>query len=385
MPSSAASARVEGSGVSGRIAPRRTPSRRALSSWRESGSRALRSSSTSISGARLVRVEWSTKSALKWTLTPGREGSSFNAVKLRILLPGSLAALVVASAAAATGTPQVVARIPTGSRPCSEAGGFGALWVGNNGSGTLARIDPKRNKVTKTVRVGAGPCGVAIGAGSVWVDGYSSASVVRVNPRRMKVVKRIHLPDLIWDVTFGARSVWATETTLGYVDRIDPKKNRVRKRIKLPRGSRPANLRYGAGAVWVGQQSGNRIFRIDVRTNRVTSVRVGNGPRSLAVSPTAVWVSNSADNTVSRIDPATRTVVATIPVGQLPENAAIAGDGTVFVPSVNDGTVSRIDPATNQVIGTIPVGQRPFPAAFAFGDVWVPSYGGRDVYRIHVG
>src|SRR5690242_20235289 len=121
----------------------------------------------------------------------------------------SLAAAAVASGA--TGTARVVARIQTGSGPCSEVGGFGAVWVGNNGGGTLARIDPASNKVTKRIRVGPGPCGVAIGAGSVWVDGYSSASVIRVNPKRIKVVKRIKLPDQIWDVAFGAGSVWATE------------------------------------------------------------------------------------------------------------------------------------------------------------------------------
>jgi hypothetical protein len=43
------------------------------------------------------------------------------------------------------------------------------------------------------------------------------------------------------------------------------------------------------------------------------------------------------------------------------------------------------DPATNKVIDTIAVGAQPFPAAFAFGDIWVPIYGGRAVYRIHVG
>ncbi len=91
------------------------------------------------------------------------------------------------------------------------------------------------------------------------------------------------------------------------------------------------------------------------------------------------------DNTVSRIDPSTRKVVATIPVGEQPDNAAVAGDGTVFVPNVSGGTVSRIDPATNMVVGTIAVGAKPFPSAYAFGDVWVPIYGGRDVDRIHVG
>lgn len=201
----------------------------------------------------------------------------------------------------------------------------------------------------------------------------------------MKVVKRIELPDQIWDVTFGAGSVWATETNLGYVVRISARTNRIQHRFRLPRGVQLGNLRFGGGAVWVGQQYGERIFRIDVSTGRVSSVRVGRGPRSVAVSPTAVWVSNALGNTVSRIDPATRKVVATIPVGGNPGNAAVAGDGTVFVPNVLDGTVSRIDPATDTVIDTIAVGAKPFPAAWAFGDVWVPSYGGEDVYRIHIG
>jgi hypothetical protein len=36
------------------------------------------------------------------------------------------------------------------------------------------------------------------------------------------------------------------------------------------------------------------------------------------------------------------------------------------------------------VINTTDVGPRPFPAASAFGDIWVPSSGGTDVYRVHV-
>jgi len=77
--------------------------------------------------------------------------------------------------------------------------------------------------------------------------------------------------------------------------------------------------------------------------------------------------------------------VATIRVGAGPENAAVATDGTVFVPNVFDDSVSRIDPATNKVVQTIPVGVKPFPAASAFGDIWVPSAGGTEVYRLHIG
>src|SRR5262249_33120543 len=153
---------VEGNEVPALREPLRTPSRSARSSWSDSVSGALRLSSTSTSGARLLPDDWSTKPAPKWTLTPSRDGSSLEGVKLRALLVAPAVVLVaVTASAAATGTPQVVARIKTGSRPCSEVGGFGAVWVGNNGGGTLARINPKTNKVTGKVRVGAGPCGVA--------------------------------------------------------------------------------------------------------------------------------------------------------------------------------------------------------------------------------
>jgi YVTN family beta-propeller protein len=127
------------------------------------------------------------------------------------------------------------------------------------------------------------------------------------------------------------------------------------------------------------------VFRIDPRTNKVTWIRVGSTPRSVAASSSAIWVSNHLSNTVSRINPKTRKVVATIRVGKQPENAAIADDGTVFVPNLGSNTVSRIDPATNTVVDTIPVGTKPFPAASAFGDIWVPSAGGTDVYRVHIG
>ena len=208
--------------------------------------------------------------------------------------------------------------------------------------------------------------------------------MIRVNPTKLKVMKRIVLPDQIWDVAFGAGSVWATEPNLGYVLRINTKTNKVRRKIRIPGFAGPANLRYGGGAVWVGALLGRKVFRIDARTNRVSSVRVGRGPRSLAVTSTAIWVSNRLSNTVSRIDPRLRKVVATIRVGSQPENAAVADDGTVFVPNLAANTVSRIDPATNTVIDVIAVGNKPFPAANAFGDIWVPSAGGNDVYRLHL-
>jgi YVTN family beta-propeller protein len=44
-----------------------------------------------------------------------------------------------------------------------------AIWVANSGDGTVSRIDPATNAVTKTISVGHRPLGVAFANGLVWV------------------------------------------------------------------------------------------------------------------------------------------------------------------------------------------------------------------------
>ncbi|MBA3366516.1 MAG: hypothetical protein H0U03_12175, partial [Actinobacteria bacterium] len=67
-------------------------------------------------------------------------------MKTRRTLSGlALAALLLAAAAAAAG-PRVTAVVRTGNAPCGAVAAFGALWVANYRSGTVVRIDPRRNR-----------------------------------------------------------------------------------------------------------------------------------------------------------------------------------------------------------------------------------------------
>src|SRR5919109_1063075 len=167
-------------------------------------------------------------------------------------------ALVLPLAASASeqelGEAKVVAKIETDFKPCSEAAGFGYLWVANYGAGSLSRIDPATNTVTGTVRLGlvSQPCGLGVGAGALWVTGYGEAQVLRVDPAALRVVKRIPAGSGVWDVIYAAGSVWATDHVRGVVSRINPRTNRIGARIKT--GGAPSNLRFGFGSVWVGSQ-----------------------------------------------------------------------------------------------------------------------------------
>jgi YVTN family beta-propeller protein len=68
-------------------------------------------------------------------------------------------------------------------------------------------------------------------------------------------------------------------------------------------------------------------------------------------------VNQTVAGTVSVINGRTNTVVATIPVGINPEEAAVnPKTNTIYVTNDGGGTVSVISGKTNTVVATIPVG-----------------------------
>ena len=46
--------------------------------------------------------------------------------------------------------------------------GAGAVWVTNRADGTVSRIDPASNAVTRTIESGNAPAGIAMADGLVW-------------------------------------------------------------------------------------------------------------------------------------------------------------------------------------------------------------------------
>jgi YVTN family beta-propeller protein len=57
-----------------------------------------------------------------------------------------------------------------GHEPFAIATGGGAVWVANRTDSTIMRIDPRTNKVVKTIHVGGRPEGLAAGSDTVWVS-----------------------------------------------------------------------------------------------------------------------------------------------------------------------------------------------------------------------
>src|SRR5919197_6569375 len=90
------------------------------------------------------------------------------AVRRRSVAAAVLAVLLVACGTASSSgrkPPKVVATVRTGGEPIGLAAGYGSLWVANYGSGNVARLDPRRNRVSARIDVEGAPYGAAVGAG----------------------------------------------------------------------------------------------------------------------------------------------------------------------------------------------------------------------------
>ena len=159
----------------------------------------------------------------------------------------------------------VVARISTDALGRGIAVGGGSVWVTDESSRSVVRIDARTNKWTETVSVGNGPTGIAFGHGSVWVTNSLDGTVARINPRTNKMTAVIPVGEGPDAIAIERDAVWVSAEFSEEIARIDPTKDQVVERI--PVANRPKGLALLENRVWFAVQasgSGHRGGRLVV-------------------------------------------------------------------------------------------------------------------------
>ncbi len=118
------------------------------------------------------------------------------------------------------------ARGPTAggaSRRVRRSRGTAAAGSRTPGSDSVQKIDPGKNRVSRSIKLAPGtrPCGIAVGAGAIWVDGYGSNTIEKIDRRRMKRVRSIRVGRAPFDVRFAFGSVWSSDNQSAHGSRID--------------------------------------------------------------------------------------------------------------------------------------------------------------------
>jgi DNA-binding beta-propeller fold protein YncE len=114
----------------------------------------------------------------------------------------------------------------------------------------LQRIDPATNKVTGSIGLGETPGFLAAGEGAVWVQEQGDGTVAKVDPVTLKLAGRTKVgANLKWgDIDTGGGLVWLRTTDDQTLVAIDPATLKIRARLGAAVGS--GALRWTSKGVW---------------------------------------------------------------------------------------------------------------------------------------
>ena len=277
----------------------------------------------------------------------------------------------------------VVATVDVGASPRGVAFDGEHIWVANNGSDTVSKINIASNAEVESVDVGLKPHGVAFDGAHIWVSNCEGQSVSRINfiatNDKKTVTMENHYPR---GVAFDGTHIWVafSGTDSGKVCKIDIATMETVESVDV--GRKPFGVAFDGAHIWVANNGSNTVNKIDIATNVVEKVTVENSPRGVAFDGAHIWVANYVGDSVSKIDIATN-VVETVLKGEKKYPSGIAFDGAhIWVANSGDKSVSKIDIATNTVVATVSVGTSPSGVAFDGTHIWVANNGSTNVSKI---
>jgi YVTN family beta-propeller protein len=120
---------------------------------------------------------------------------------------------------------------------------------------------------------------------------------------------------------------------------------------------------------WVTNIGDDTISIVDLASFRiVAAVTAGKGPTGIAFSEDGhhAYVSNHGDRTVSVIDTGSHRVLKSIPVGANPHFLTVGPDGRIWGANADGNDIYVIDPTTQEKVASLEVGERPQQIAFGY-------------------
>jgi virginiamycin B lyase len=159
-------------------------------------------------------------------------------------------------------TMRVSARVPVTDGSAAVRAGVGFIWITNPDANTVQQVDPRRERVVRTVEVGVAPLFLAVAYGAAWTLNQVDGTVTRVDAGtgRTKTISA-DLAGAGGDIAAGGQWVWARATAV-LLSRIDPRTNEVVERYGPAVGS--GGVAVGYGAVWIAAHDVDTVWRLPI-------------------------------------------------------------------------------------------------------------------------
>lgn len=196
------------------------------------------------------------------------------------------------------GLPATVEIFPTGIDPVGMAFDGRHLWVANQSSGSVTKIDPIDGSTVTSVAVGNQPVEVAFDGAHVWVANFGSDTVSKIEPQSASVLQSFPAGDGPHGVAFDGRFLWVSSSLDGNLLRMD-RDGSVSRTIPLATGIRA--LTFDGVDLWVASVTTNQVFKVDALSGEaVGPFLTGLGPEGIAFDGVNVWTANGTSGSITR-------------------------------------------------------------------------------------
>ena len=245
------------------------------------------------------------------------------------------------------------------------------LWVLNDKSSTLTRIDPMTATLHETIRVldpynmyytPDGKYAIVVAEQRERLEFYEAAT--------MKMAKEVWVPckgvDHM-DFTANGRYLIASCEFGGAVIKFDVANQKLMQRLPVSPKGMPQDVKTSPdGTVfYVADMMADGVHEIDPESfHEIGFIPTGKGAHGLYVSRDSkvMYVSNRGEGTISLVDLASRKVAKkwAIPGGGSPDMGGVSADGKVlWLSGRYNSEVYAIDTADGHLLAKIPVGHGP--------------------------
>ncbi|RHW38884.1 hypothetical protein D1B31_12935 [Neobacillus notoginsengisoli] len=246
-------------------------------------------------------------------------------------------------------------------------------YVPNVDDGTISVIDTKKDKVIETMKVAETLSdGIEASKDGKWVyaGNYKKGELFVIDAKNGKVKKKIKTGKNLHgiDITPNGNYLFLASGDLkegmefNYITVIDTKKNEIAKQIQTTSKS-PAHIDFSrdGSLAYVSNVMSNDITLIETNSLEIiATIPVGTIPNEVEPSKDDkyLYVANVIDGTVSILDIKKREQIKTIHTGEGTHGLALSLDGK-FLYASNRGSndIVKVDLSNNKIIGKTIVGK----------------------------
>lgn len=233
----------------------------------------------------------------------------------------------------------------------------------------------------RTYSVGSSPEGVAFDGTNIWVANEGSNTVTKLQASTGGVVGTYSVGSSPYGVTFDGTNIWVANLGSNTVTELLASTGAAVGTYSV--GKSPRNSAFDGTNIWVANTGGNNITELLASTGAtVGTYNVGDFPDAVAFDGTNIWVANQGDGTLTKLLASTGAVLGTYSSGVAAPYSLTFDGNNIWVAGAGGNTVSEIAASDGALIGTFTVGNFPGGVAFDGTNIWVANNGSSTVTKL---